>query len=111
LPGAALIVDDDAIERGIEKTPVVRRAAAARSAVQEDGWDAAAIARLLPVHRVQGIEREPPATVGPERRVEEIVARDVIAPHYSTTDIRITQSIFTTRRPAGGPAFKGGLSR
>lgn len=46
-----------------------------------------------------------------EGQTEEIVARDVIAPHYSTTDIRITQSIFTTRRPAGGPAFKGGLSR
>lgn len=46
-----------------------------------------------------------------EGQTEEIVARDVIAPHYSATDIRITQSIFTTRRPAGGPAFKGGLSR
>jgi hypothetical protein len=46
-----------------------------------------------------------------EGQTEEIVARDVIAPHYSATDIRVTQSIFTTRRPAGGPAFKGGLSR
>jgi hypothetical protein len=46
-----------------------------------------------------------------EGQTEEIVARDVLAPHYSATDIRVTQSIFTTRRPAGGPAFKGGLSR
>jgi hypothetical protein len=46
-----------------------------------------------------------------EGQTEEIIAREVIGPHYAAADIRITQSIFTTRRPAGGPAFKGGLSR
>jgi Domain of unknown function (DUF4276) len=46
-----------------------------------------------------------------EGQTEEIVAREVIAPHYEGPDIRVTRSIFTTSRPAGGPAFKGGLSR
>jgi Domain of unknown function (DUF4276) len=45
-----------------------------------------------------------------EGQTEEIVVRQVIAPHYSATDIRVTHSIFTIKRPAGGPAFKGGLS-
>jgi hypothetical protein len=46
-----------------------------------------------------------------EGQTEEILARDVIARNFATADIRVTQSIFTTKRPAGGPAFKGGLSR
>jgi hypothetical protein len=46
-----------------------------------------------------------------EGQTEEIVARDVLGPHFATTETRVTQSIFTTKRPAGGPSFKGGLSR
>jgi Domain of unknown function (DUF4276) len=46
-----------------------------------------------------------------EGQTEEIIARDVIAPHFSATDIWVSWSIFTTKRPAGGPAFKGWLSR
>jgi hypothetical protein len=46
-----------------------------------------------------------------EGQTEEILARDVIKPHFDATETWVTQSIFITKRPAGGPAFKGGLSR
>jgi hypothetical protein len=45
-----------------------------------------------------------------EGQTEEIIARDVLEPHFAAADTRVTWSIFTTKRPAGGPAFKGGLS-
>jgi hypothetical protein len=45
-----------------------------------------------------------------EGQTEEIIARDVLEPHFAATNIMVTQSIFTTKRPAGGPSFKGGLS-
>jgi hypothetical protein len=45
-----------------------------------------------------------------EGQTEEIIAREVIEPHLGA-DVRVSRSIFTTKRPAGGPAFKGGLSR
>jgi hypothetical protein len=45
-----------------------------------------------------------------EGQTEEIIARDVIEPHFTSADSYVTLSIFTTKRPAGGPAFKGGLS-
>ncbi len=46
-----------------------------------------------------------------EGQTEEIVARDVIAPQLSQADLWVSFSIYATKRPAGGPAFKGGLSR
>jgi hypothetical protein len=46
-----------------------------------------------------------------EGQTEEVITRDVIEPHLSVADLRISWSIFTTKRPAGGPAFKGGISR
>lgn len=45
-----------------------------------------------------------------EGQTEEIIARDTIKPHFVGDDVWVTWSIFTTKRPAGGPAFKGGLS-
>jgi hypothetical protein len=33
-----------------------------------------------------------------------------MGPHFVRDDAWVTWSIFTTKRPAGGPAFKGGLS-
>jgi hypothetical protein len=45
-----------------------------------------------------------------EGQTEEIIARDVMGPHFVGDDAWVTWSIFTTKRPAGGPAFKGGLS-
>jgi hypothetical protein len=45
-----------------------------------------------------------------EGQTEEIIARDVMEPHFAAEDVWVTWSIFTTKRPAGGPAFKGGLS-
>lgn len=45
-----------------------------------------------------------------EGQTEEIIARDVMEPHLIGEDAWVTWSIFTTKRPAGGPAFKGGLS-
>jgi len=37
-----------------------------------------------------------------EGQTEEIIARDVIEPHFVRGEIWVTRSIFTTRRPAGG---------
>jgi hypothetical protein len=45
-----------------------------------------------------------------EGQTEEILVRDVIARHFATAEVRITKSTFVTKRPAGGPAFRGGLS-
>jgi hypothetical protein len=45
-----------------------------------------------------------------EGQTEEIIAREVIGPYFSTADIWVSWSIFITKRPAGGPAFKGGLT-
>jgi hypothetical protein len=45
-----------------------------------------------------------------EGQTEEVIARNVIEPHFSGLDVRVSLSIFTTKRPAGGPAFKGGIS-
>lgn len=45
-----------------------------------------------------------------EGQTEEAIARDVIEPYFSALDVRVSWSIFTTKRPAGGPAFKGGIS-
>jgi hypothetical protein len=45
-----------------------------------------------------------------EGQTEEMIARSVIEPHFTSADSYVTLSIFTTKRPAGGPAFKGGLS-
>jgi hypothetical protein len=45
-----------------------------------------------------------------EGQTEEGIVRDVISPYYEAADVRVTKSIFTTKRPAGGPAFKGGFS-
>lgn len=46
-----------------------------------------------------------------EGQTEEILARDVIAQHFTDANTRVDWSIFKTKRPAGGPAFKGGLSK
>jgi hypothetical protein len=46
-----------------------------------------------------------------EGQTEETVARDVIVPYLSSSKTWVSSSIYTTKRPAGGPAFKGGLSR
>lgn len=46
-----------------------------------------------------------------EGQTEEMIVRNVIEPHFTGADAYVTLSIFTTKRPAGGPAFRGGLSR
>lgn len=45
-----------------------------------------------------------------EGQTEETVVRDVITPYLQETGIVTTHSILKTKRPAGGPAHKGGLS-
>lgn len=45
-----------------------------------------------------------------EGQTEEAIARNVIAPFFSGSDSYVTWSICPTSRPAGGPAFKGGIS-
>jgi len=45
-----------------------------------------------------------------EGQTEEIVAQEIIFPYFSTADVRVTWSIHKTKRPAVGPAHKGGLS-
>jgi Domain of unknown function (DUF4276) len=46
-----------------------------------------------------------------EGQTEEIIVREVIAPHFTSADSYVTHSILTTKRPAGGPSFKGGVSK
>jgi hypothetical protein len=45
-----------------------------------------------------------------EGQTEEIIARDVLNSHFSDEDAYITPSILTTKRPAGTPAYKGGVT-
>ena len=45
-----------------------------------------------------------------EGQTEEVVARDAIDPYLSTEDIAVTWSINKTKRPAGGPTYKGGVT-
>lgn len=64
------------------------------------GWAAATGARLTVRHLY----------ILCEGQTEEIVARDVLDSHFSGEDAYVTASILTTRRPAGGPAHRGGVS-
>jgi hypothetical protein len=45
-----------------------------------------------------------------EGQTEEMLASDVLESHLVGTDAYVTWSVLTTKRPAGGPAFKGGVS-
>lgn len=45
-----------------------------------------------------------------EGQTEEMIASDVLEPHFSSADAYVTWSVLTTKRPAGGAAFKGGVS-
>lgn len=45
-----------------------------------------------------------------EGQTEEVVVRDVIESYFDPLRVQVTYSVFTTKKPAGGPAFKGGLS-
>jgi hypothetical protein len=45
-----------------------------------------------------------------EGQTEETVARDVLEPHLSSFGWSITRSIVKTKRPAGRPAHKGGVT-
>ncbi|MGA4990560.1 DUF4276 family protein [Nonomuraea bangladeshensis] len=45
-----------------------------------------------------------------EGQTEETVVREVIEPYLRGSDVYVTWSIFTTKRPAGGPSHRGGLS-
>ena len=71
--GAALIENHDPLILGIEKPPMHRRRAGAGTAVQKQRRDAARIARLLPIHRVAGIEPQRARAIRLDRR-EQIAA-------------------------------------
>ena len=45
-----------------------------------------------------------------EGQTEEMIASDVLEAHFASADTYVTWSVLTTKRPAGGPAFKGGVS-
>jgi len=45
-----------------------------------------------------------------EGQTEETIARDVLEPHLSGFGWWISRSIVKTKRPAGGPAFTGGIT-
>lgn len=45
-----------------------------------------------------------------EGQTEEIVVKDALAPYLQRYDIWVSYSLVTTRRPAGGPNFKGGVT-
>ncbi|MBB6170061.1 hypothetical protein HNR23_000121 [Nocardiopsis mwathae] len=46
-----------------------------------------------------------------EGQTEETVVRETIAPYLEARGVYATHSILTTRRAAGGSAFKGGVSK
>jgi hypothetical protein len=45
-----------------------------------------------------------------EGQTEEIIVRETVMPYFSSADVCVTCSIHKTKRPAGGPAYRGGLS-
>jgi Domain of unknown function (DUF4276) len=45
-----------------------------------------------------------------EGQTEEMIASDVLGPHFSSAGGYVTWSVLTTKRLAGGPTFKGGVS-
>lgn len=45
-----------------------------------------------------------------EGQTEEVICREVIEPHFASHQIWMTTSILKTKRPAGGPSVKGGLT-
>jgi hypothetical protein len=45
-----------------------------------------------------------------EGQTEEMIASDVLQSHFTVGDAYVTWSVLMTKRPAGGPAFKGGVS-
>ena len=70
---AALVVQHDVPERGIIEAAVMRQATAARPAMQEHQRNAVRVAARLPLHDVDGIERQAPGGIrldlGKERRI------------------------------------------
>lgn len=45
-----------------------------------------------------------------EGQTEEMIAGEVIEPYFAAQDAYVTWSVLTTKRPASGSAFKGGVS-
>jgi predicted ATPase len=45
-----------------------------------------------------------------EGQTEEMITSDVLVSYFAGADAYVTWSVLTTKRPAGGPAFKGGVS-
>src|SRR6185437_3197300 len=75
-PGAALIEDDDAVMMRVEEAAMGRRRAGAGAAMEKRHGNAAGIARLLPIHRVERVEPEEAGGKGLDRREE------ILAAHY-----------------------------
>ncbi len=45
-----------------------------------------------------------------EGQTEETVVREVVSAYFEGADVYVTASILKTKRPAGGPSYRGGLS-
>ena len=45
-----------------------------------------------------------------EGQTEEMLAGDLLESHFVGPDAYVTWSVLTTKRSAGGPTFKGGVS-
>ena len=45
-----------------------------------------------------------------EGQTEDVVTANVLEPHFAALGVWVSRSIFTTKRVAGGPDFKGGIS-
>ena len=84
--GAALIVDHDAIVRGIEEAPVSGRRAGSRASVQEQYRFALRVAALLPIHLVQPVEIEHAACVGFDLGVKRVADSGRKVGHYGTAE-------------------------
>ncbi len=77
--GAALVEDDDAVVPRVEELPRTRARAAARTAVQEQHRHAGRRPAVLPVHRVQVVERQQARRARVDRRIELVAQLAEIA--------------------------------
>ena len=80
-PGAALVEQHDAPERGIEVAAMVRQAAAARAAVQEDERHAGRVPAGFPVQRVPRVDGKPAGRVGVDLGKENFAAKLRVVRH------------------------------
>src|SRR5690349_12247472 len=87
--GAALIEDDDAVILRIEEAAMRRRRTGPGAAMQEDDRFAIGVARLLPIHRMHGIEPQHAAGIGLDGREEILAGKRRVTVHRWQSKTRL----------------------